>query len=107
MADFKTKQGDTRNALKATLKQDGQVVKLTDCSVAFVMQKSGEVVINRDVIINDPTSGVVWVVFDHKELDSIGLHKAEFVVTFPGGKEERFPNDGYLSIEVIKNLEGA
>lgn len=41
MADFETKQFDTRNALEATLQQDGQSVDLTDCDVDFVMKKMG------------------------------------------------------------------
>ena len=107
MADFVTKQGDTRNALKATLKQNDLIINLTDCSVAFVMQKNGQIIINREASINDAANGIVWIVFNSNELNTIGLHKAEFVVTYQDGKEERCPNQGYFYIEIIKNLEGA
>jgi len=103
MADFETKQFDTRNALKATLKQNDTPVDLTDCDVFFKMYQNSEEIINREIIIDDAVNGVVWVVFNEDELEP-GLHKGEFVVEWPDGKKETFPNDGYLEIIIRENL---
>ena len=98
MADFRTKQGDTRNALKATLHQNGKMVDLADCEVVFVMTRRGKEIINREVTIADAPNGKVRVVFEEKELKSTGLHKGTFRVEWSDGQRESFPNSGYIQI---------
>lgn len=104
MADFETKQLDTRNALKATLKQDGAVINLTGCNCSFSMSKNGKETINREINIIDPTNGVVLVTFSKEELQIAGSYKGEFIVTWSDGKAETIPNNDYLDILIRKNL---
>ena len=104
MLDFVTKQKDTRNALKAILKEDGEAVDLTGCNVKFVMKWGNETAIDRSATINDASVGEVWVVFTEDELDNPGRWKGEFIVTFAGGKKETYPNQDSLEIKILSNL---
>lgn len=94
------KSGDTRTAIKATLKNpSGNPVDLTDATVTFVMLKvSANVLINRPAEIVDAVNGRVNFVFTNGETDILGGVKAEFIVDYPDGSTETFPNSGYISI---------
>lgn len=104
MSDFITKQLDTRNALKAILKEDGTAIDLTNCTVNFILKRGSSTIIDRTVTINDAASGEVWVVFSKDELDNPGRWQGEFVVTFDDGSKETFPNQGYLEVKIKDNI---
>ena len=104
------KRYDTRNAVKAVLKTPkGNRVDLTGAQVQFVMVKYGDrskVVANREATIIDPENGVVCFPFEREETAELGYMLAEFRVTYVDGKDERFPNDGYITIKFVKELGG-
>jgi len=104
MSDFITKQGDTRNALEAHLKENGVTIDLTGCTVNFILHDNDTVLINRSATITDETNGVVVINFTKNELDNIGKFEGEFKVTFPSSEVETFPNQDYLNIEILKSL---
>lgn len=95
------KQGDTRHAIKAVLKNiDDHPVDLSTAIVDFNMaRRHGNLVISRRAKQTDKT-GEVWVVFNEGDTDSSGLYKAEFQVTYSDGRKETFPNDGYIEIMI-------
>ncbi|TWT04592.1 hypothetical protein [Planomicrobium sp. CPCC 101079] len=99
------KQGDTRHAIKAALKDaKGNVVDLTGARVRFVMAKSfTSRMIDREVPIVD---NQVMVVFEPGETDEAGKMMAEFRVTYPDGKTETFPTESYITISIQKTLGG-
>lgn len=99
------KAGDTRTAIKATLKNpSGNAVDLTDSTVTFVMEQKGVILINRPAEIVDALSGRVNFVFVNGETDILGGVKAEFIVDYPDGSTETFPNSGYISIRFEQSL---
>lgn len=104
--DVTIKRGDTRHAIRAILKDSsGSPVDLTDCSVSFHMAPLGRsATVSRAVDIHDTAGGEVWVVFAPGETDISGVYRAEFQVTYGDGRKETFPNDGYLSIQILGNL---
>jgi hypothetical protein len=104
MSDFITKQGDTRNALEAHLKENGVTIDLTNCTVNFILHDDDTVLINRSATITDATNGIVVMNFTESELDNIGEFEGEFKVTFSGGEVETFPNQDYLDIKILKSL---
>ena len=107
--DVTLKRGDTRHAIRAILKDSsGSPVDLTDCSVSFRMAPLGRsAVVNREVDIHDTAGGEVWVVWSPGETDiSGGYYRAEFRVTYGDGRKETFPNDGYISIQILSDLRG-
>lgn len=98
---FTIKQGDTRYALKVVLKDgDGLPVNLTGCQVNFILQQAFE----RSPYIQDAVNGEVWVVFQPTDTAKTGYFNAEFKVTYPDGKIETFPNNGFIKIYVSPSL---
>lgn len=94
---FRTKQGDTRTAMRATmLDVNGSPVNLTGCAVRF---RTG-CAIDREVQVLDPAAGKVLVVFESADVAKPGIYRAEFAVTHPDGRVEKFPNSGYITIMI-------
>ena len=106
--DVTIKRGDTRHAIRAVLKNtQGTPVNLSGCSVSFYMAPLGRPpTISRAVDIHDALAGEVWVVFAPGETDVSGVYRAEFQVTYGDGRKETFPNDGYISIQILSDLRG-
>ena len=100
------KRGDTRTAIKATLKNPtGIAVDLTNASVKFIMADPyGTVKINRTAEIQDAPTGIVWFVFEPPETSVAGTYQAEFEVTFGDGRIDTYPNDDYLNVGIISDL---
>ena len=100
------KQGDTRHAVRATLKKaDGTTVDLTGATVIFKMaEREGAVVVNREATAS--TDGVVEFIFNVGETDKVGIHHAEFFVTYVDGRVETFPNKGKIEIYVESRIGG-
>lgn len=98
---FTIKQGDTRYALKAVLKDnEGVPIDLTGCQVKVVIGKMME----RTPYIHDALNGEVWVVFQPEDTATPGFYYAEFKITYQDGKVETFPNNGYIKIAVSSSL---
>lgn len=93
------KKGDTRTAIKATLKNpSGTPVDLTSATVTFVMTKGSTQLVNRAADIVDSINGRVDFVYVAGETDVTGVVRAEFKVVYSDGSKETFPNSGYISI---------
>ena len=108
MYDVTLKRGDTRHAIRAVLKDaDGDPVNLTDCQVKFKMAPlNGPAIITRAAHIENADAGEVWVVWVPGETDTSGIYRAEFQVVYLDGRKETFPNSGYISINIIRDLGG-
>jgi hypothetical protein len=106
MYDITIKRGDTRHAIKAVLKDANDTpVDLTDCSVNFHMAPLNRpAVISRAAHIENAAAGEVWVVWGPRETDMAGVYRAEFEVIYDDGRHETFPNDGYISIQILNDL---
>lgn len=104
--DVTIKRGDTRNCIKAVLKDAaGAPVDLTDCEVKFHMAPLGrQAIVSRGAHIEDAAAGEVWVVWAPGETDAAGVYRAEFEVLYDDGKRETFPNDGYINIQILNDL---
>ena len=100
------KRGDTRTAIRATLKTPaGTSVNLTGATVKFIMVSlRGVVKINRAADLEDAAAGKVWVVFEASETNVAGTYNAEFEATFGDGRIETYPNSGYLSVAIKPDL---
>lgn len=99
------KQGDTRHAIKATLKDvNGSPVDLTGASVRFTMAtRHREMIVDKEAILQD---GQAWVVFEAGETDVTGLLEGEFRVSYPDSRVEAFPHDSYIQIKILRNQGG-
>lgn len=104
--DVTIKRGDTRNCIKAILKNaSGDPVNLAGCGVKFHMAPLRQpAIVSRAVHIQDAAAGEVWVVWVPGETDSTGIYRAEFEVTYQDGRRETFPNANYISIRILGDL---
>ena len=104
--DVTIKRGDTRNCIKAILKDvDGNPVNLTGCEVKFHMALIHRAaMIDRAIHVENAAEGEVWVVWAPGETDTAGMYWAEFEVMYNDGRLETFPNNGYVSIQILKDL---
>jgi len=106
--DLTLKRGDTRNCIRAILKDaDGTPVNIPECQeIRFLMAPLGRAAaINRPVYIPDKGSpGEVWHVWVPGDTDTAGIYQAEFRVEYMDGRKETFPNDGYISIQILDSL---
>ena len=105
---FTIKRNDTKKAIDGILKANTTVVNLTQCTVKFIMalstKKNAVPKVSKAASIVDATAGTVsyqWVVGD---LDTTGVYNAEWEVTFLDGKIATFPDDGYLTVNVVADL---
>lgn len=98
------KRNDTKVNLKATLSNESGPVDLTGCRVRFVMSKRNTVKMDKQALIQNGVTGLVWVVFEQEDTSEAGTFSAEFEVTFPDERKETFPNEGYILINIQSDL---
>jgi len=106
MAVIYVKQNDTKPDILATiLDDDGDVINLTDATVAFHMNTSVGVSkvesAGKLVVASEGTVKYEWAVGD---LDTVGTYTAEFQITFSDASVLTAPNSGYMTIVVIAEL---
>lgn len=113
MADkFYLKQHDTRPDLRVRLLDDDTAIDLTNAAGArFVMgnRRSG-VKVDADMTIEDQTVdatlGVVKYTWQAGDTSASGDFQAEIQITWPTGKIQTFPANGYITIVITKDLGG-
>lgn len=100
------KQGDTRHAIRATLKTvNGVPVDLTNARIVFKMHsRYVGTLINREATYEG--NGKVHFVFENGETDKAGMYEAEFEVTYTDGRVETFPHSGKMQIYIEKSIGG-
>ncbi|MCU4754246.1 phage baseplate upper protein [Halobacteria archaeon AArc-curdl1] len=103
--EFYLKNGDTSPVLLAILSdEDGEPVDLVESDVWLRLQepRGGETVIESGVTVTDPEEGRVhyhWgALEDDRNLS--GRYRADFVVEYPDGAQETFPNDGFHDVVI-------
>lgn len=102
---FYIKESDTAPELEATLEDgSGSPIDLTGGAVDFRMYepRNGDTVVDEDATIRDKEGGVVGYVWQDGDTDTAGRYRAEFVVTYPDGSVETFPNAGYYDIIITE-----
>ena len=106
-ADFVIKQNDTSPDIKAILKDaEENAIDLWGATVKFHLSDyPGEkVIINSIATIEEAENGEVKYNWQSGDTETAGRYKAEFQVDFTNGRIETFPNQGFLEIEIFKEL---
>lgn len=100
------KQGDTRHAIRATLKTvNGAPIDLTGAHIVFKMSSRYiGTLISREATYE--TDGKVHFVFEAGETDKVGMYEAEFEVTYTDGRVETFPHSGKLQVYIETRIGG-
>lgn len=113
---FHLKEGDTGPPLEVRFADDEynpiELDSSTDTVTFHIEDEDGNAVsmTNTASIENGP-EGVVSYQWDASDTDTPGTYFAEFRVTFNEGQSdertETFPNSGYITIEIIEQVEDA
>jgi hypothetical protein len=101
--DFTIKKGDVLPALNATLiPATGQSFTLSGASVLFRMWAKSQAVdkVSRTCTVVDVNARTVRVDWQAGDTDTAEGYLGQFVVTFPGGNVQTFPNGSSLVIRV-------
>lgn len=111
------KRGDVPAPLDVTLYKptpEGsppEVEDLTNASsIKFLLRRIGASVATVDAsasVLGTPTLGMVRYTWATGNLDTSGKYRAEFEVTFVGGRKQTYPAEDYLPIVVSDDLNGA
>jgi len=104
---FYIKQNDTSPALLATLQDaDGIAVNITGAAIRFHMRQIGSTAVDVDAaaVIVTALDGLVRYDWQAADTATIGSYQAEIEVTYADGTIETFPNDGYIRVEIIKDI---
>jgi hypothetical protein len=109
---FQIKKGDTSPALKAKLiNPDGSPAALSLAEeVEFYLNdpKDNEKIsddLDGNVSILNASDGQVQYQWKDGQTDNVGQKEAEFVVTFENGTVQSYPNNGFLYINILKDVE--
>jgi hypothetical protein len=109
---FYIKTGDRLPSLQVVcLGADGVARDLTGASVTFAVRRKGSrtTLLSGDAVLVTPASGVVrydWGATDTTTLGP-GSFEGEFQVVLSNGKVGTFPGDGYIAIEILRDIAPA
>lgn len=107
MATYKFKQKDTFPPIQETLtRSDGTVVNLTGSYIRFTMSTDyGKLLLTGNATIVNANTGQVKYEWQENDLSYPGGCYGEFEVTYPNGSVETFPNNTYIKIKVLPDLD--
>jgi len=108
MSTFYIKEGDTEPRLAAQLKNpDGSSVDLSTSTVSIRVAESrgGSNIINDKTEIIDATDGKIAYRFTNGDADTVGRYRVEFEVEYDSGFIETYPNSGYHTLLIGRNME--
>lgn len=110
MTTYNVKQGDAGTFTPQSFLEDGAgaAVNLAGATVRFVMRAHGAdtaKVAAAAEVVGDGSTGEVRYEWQAADLDTPGVYRAEWEVTYTGGAVETFPADGYITVVVVPDLD--
>lgn len=109
MKTYYVKTGDTGSPTPQTFLEDanGDGVDLNGAVVRFLMRAVGTATpkVAADAEIVDASTGEVRYAWAEGDLDTPGVFRAEWEVTYSGGDQETFPSDGWIEAVVRADLD--
>jgi len=108
MATFHIKEDDESPTVQTTLQDSaGAAVNVSGSTIVLRMARigaTGRTIDNATVTQDDAANGVVSYQFSDTETANHGIYRMEWVVTYSGGRQETFPNEGYDIVQIEKSL---
>lgn len=97
-------QENTAPALLLTLKRDGSVIDVTDCTVNLIIAKGNTVVnaLHQGCTLVTPTSGIVQYTIVTGDFDTPGTYKADIEIVYADLSQEKLYDQ--LKLKVRKAL---
>ena len=107
-ADFFIARGDRLPSIVATLTDAaGTPVDLSGATVQFrfrMARSEDAATVAAAQVLTPATAGKVQYDWGASDTQTAGAMLAEWLVTFAGGRQQTFPNQGYVEIEVKNRL---
>ena len=95
------KQHDTAGPLTITCTDNGAVVNLTTATTVKVIA-TGAATFTRTV--TGSSAGVVVMPWQTADVANVGLLQLEVEVTWGDGTIQTFPSDGFLRVNIVRDL---
>ena len=109
MPDFAIKETNKNPSLRATLERDGEPFDLAEnniTSVTFIMGSTDAAPkVNDTATMVDKANGIVRYDWSTGDTDTPGEYKAEFVCQDTSSNETTFPDEGYIEVEVVEQVQ--
>lgn len=102
---FYLKGGDTAPNLEAVLSDaTGTPIDLTSAAAEIRIRRprSTETILREPVTITTPENGSVRYNWDTTDTAKSGRYRLDFVVEYPTGDQETFPNDGFHDLIITQ-----
>lgn len=106
-ADFAIKQGDRLPALRVTCQDaDNVAVNLSGATASLKMKRraTGATTSSYTMSIVDAAAGIVQYAWGATDTATVGTYDAEVVVTFADTRQETFPNNAYIVIQILAEI---
>lgn len=106
--DFTIKEGDRLPELEATLYgANDEVAPLNGSTVTFILsdKATGTLLLNSPAVLVDADLGQVKYAWAIGDTDMAGSYRGEFEVTYGDGRRLTFPNDSYIDIKIVPDLD--
>lgn len=109
MSTLVLKRGDLAPAFSMQLLDGDDPVNLAGATVRLVMRRLGSATpdLNRPAEVADAANGIVRYAWQAGETDTAATYLAEWEVTWGGGAPQTFPGDGYATVIILADLNGA
>jgi hypothetical protein len=107
MSRFDIKRNDRLPAISVFLEAGNAAIDLTSCTVRFLMtsEATGVLKVDGAATVLSASTGKVSYEWGATDTDTSGVYRAEWEVTFPGGKTRTVPSKGYDTVEVHDDLD--
>jgi predicted P-loop ATPase/GTPase len=108
MATFHIKEDDESPTFQTTLKDNaGTAVNVTGATVVVRMTRIGatsRTIDDASATLDNAAGGVVSYQFSDTDTATHGVYRLNWVVTYSGGRQETFPNEGHDIVQIDKAL---
>lgn len=94
------KRGDTGLGIKANLSNEIGNLDLKDANITLLF--GGHEIEAKVSSVHD---NELMVFLNEEHTSKVGSYDAEFKVEFKDGRIETFPSDGYLKVNIIRDLK--
>jgi hypothetical protein len=105
---FYIKQGDDTPTLDVQLQDEaGFPIDVTGATIVFYMRNKSTAAVKINgsaATILTGVRGEVRYSFSTSDTDTAAEYEAEFQVTFSGGTVGTFPNDGYITVQILDDI---
>ena len=109
MDQYSLKRNDLEPPFEVVLSDGRGVVDLTTAvKVRFIMRNRAGVKVNAPMeIVTGREVGLVSYAWQLGDTDTTGTYQAEVQVEWPNARPQTFPGDGYMKVQILKDLDAA